>query len=74
MNQKFCFGEGEAFDATEFVRWTNSVEIHVLTETDGHTTDGFAATFQASKGSDGGWTVSDVVVDVADVAIAEEEE
>jgi len=74
MGRKFCRAESEPFDSKEFARWTNGVEIHVITKTDGHTTDGILAHYKAVKDDANQWTVEDVVLDIGSLDVAAEEE
>lgn len=43
----FCNFENEAYERWHFVTHKSGVIIHVLTSTEGHTLDGWAATFEA---------------------------
>ena len=73
MTRTFCRAESAPFDSSEFARWTNGVQIHVITATEGHTVDGVPARYAAAKDDAGRWSVKNVVLDVAALDVAAEE-
>ncbi len=60
--RRFCSYENEAFAAADFVTTARGVTVHVLSETSGHTVDGWAAELTAQRGVDGTWTVEKIQV------------
>lgn len=73
MGRTYCALERRKFDDVAFARAPRGVTIHVLAATDGHTTDGWPASFRAEGNSDTGWTVSDVVILRPDLDVAADE-
>ena len=73
MGRTFCRAEVAPFDSKAFAPWSNGVVIHVITDTDGHTTDGIPAHYRATRDNAGTWTVEDVVLDISSIDVAAEE-
>jgi hypothetical protein len=58
----FCYAERRSYPAAEFAQAPNGIEIHVITPTTGHTTEGWGAKYQTSRGEPGEWILADVVI------------
>ncbi|WP_030527375.1 hypothetical protein LG324_09320 [Phycicoccus jejuensis] len=73
MGRTYCALERRKFNDVEFARAPRGVTVHVLAADDGHTTDGWPATFRAEGNGDQGWTVSDVEIHRPDLDVAADE-
>ena len=60
--RRFCNLENRAFDATDFATDDRGVTVHVLSETSGHTLDGWSARLKAARADDGTWTVMELQI------------
>jgi hypothetical protein len=70
MAQLFCHAEGRPFPSTEFAVGPSGVDVHVVSKTHGHTTEGWTATYVASR-SDDHWTIENVVIKSPAIEVAD---
>lgn len=72
MSRSYCDAEQRAFDDAEFARADDGSRIHVITASEGHTTEGWPARYDATP-TNAGWEVTNVRISLPDLEAADAE-